>query len=154
MLLAFPLVFTTIVTDPFILPKQIVIAAVSVLSIVVLSIRMIVEGRIRLRTTPFDLPVLLFGLIVFLSAMFSANRYDALIAFVPLFFVILLFFILTNVVRGQKAILFSVSSLLLGSTVAALLAVLSFFKIYVLPLTYSHIPAFTPFGSVLDQAIF
>lgn len=153
-LLAFPLVFTTIVTDPFILPKQIVIAAVSVLSIVVLSIRMIVEGRIRLRTTPFDLPVLLFGLAVLLSAVFSANRYDALIAFVPLFFVILLFFVLTNVVRGQKAILFSVSSLLLGTTIAALLAILSFFKIYVLPLTYSHTPAFTPFGSVLDQAIF
>ncbi len=153
-LLAVPLLFTTIFTDAFTLPKQIMVGIVVVLSIIVLSIRMIVEGRIRLRVTPFDLPILIFGIVVFVSAMFAVNRYDALMSFVPLFFALLLFFIITNVVRGQKAVLFGTASLLLGSTLATVLSILSFFKIYVLPFTYTQSQAFTTFGSLLDQAIF
>lgn len=153
-LFAFPLLFTTILSDAFSLPKQILLATTTILSIIVLSIRMIVEGRVRLRTTPFDLPVLLFGLVVFLSAMFSANRYDALISFVPLFFVILLFFAVTNAVRSQRAITFVVVSLLAGTTIATVLSLLSFFKIYILPFAYSKAQTFTPFGSIFDQSIF
>jgi tetratricopeptide (TPR) repeat protein len=153
-LLAFPLLFTTMLTDAFTLPKQIIVGLAVVLSIVVLSIRMILEGRIRLRVTPFDLPVLLFGVVVFVSAMFAVNRYDALINFVPLMFTLLFFFVLTNTIRGQKAILFGTASLLIGSALATLLSILSFFKIYVLPFAYSHAQSFTSFGSLLDQAIF
>lgn len=153
-LFAFPLLFTTLLTDTFSLPKQILLAVTTILSIIVLSIRMIIEGRVRLRTTPFDLPVLLFGLIVFVSAMLATNRYDALISFVPLFFTILLFLTITNIVRGQRAITFAVSSLLLGTTVATILSLLSFFKVYLLPFAYAKVQAFTPFGSILDQTIF
>ena len=91
-LLAFPIIFTITFTDPFALPKQLLLGVTTILSILALSVRMIIEGRVRLRTTPFDLPVLLFGVIVFLSAMFAVNRYDALISFVPLFFALLFFF--------------------------------------------------------------
>lgn len=154
--LAFPLLFIspTMMTDAFTLPKQILLAGVVSLSIIVLSIRMIVEGRVRLRTTPFDLPVFLFLVATFLSTLFAVNRYDSLIAFVPLFFVVLLYFVITNVVRGEKPVLFVVASLILGTTLATILSILSFFKIYVLPLAYTKSQAFTPFGSLLDQAIF
>jgi len=153
-LLVLPLLFTTMLTDAFTLPKQIIIGGAVIISIIVLSIRMVVEGRIRLRVTPFDLPILIFGIVVFVSAMFAVNRYDALISYVPLFFTLLFFFVLTNAVRGHKAILFSTMSLLLGTTIATILSMLSFFKIYVLPFAYSHVQGFTSFGSLLDQAIF
>ncbi len=153
-LLGFPLIFTTMFTDTFVLPKQIMIGAAVILSVVVLSIRMIVEGKVRLRVTPFDLPILLFGIVVFVSAMFAVNRYDALINFVPLLFILLFFFVLTNIIRSQKAVLFATASLLLGATIATVLSILSFFKIYVLPFAYSHTQGFTSFGSLLDQAIF
>jgi len=153
-LLAFPLLFTTLTTDAFTLPKQILLAVSATLSIVVLSIRMIIEGRVRLRTTPFDLPVLLFLVIAFLSTLFAVNRYDALINFVPLFFAVLFFFVMTNVIRGEKAILFSVASFILGTTVAAIISVLSFFKIYVLPFAQTNTQGFTTLGALLDQAIF
>jgi tetratricopeptide (TPR) repeat protein len=151
---AFPLLFTSILTDPFSLSKQILLAVTAVLSIVVLSVRMIVEGRVRLRTTPLDLPVLLFGLVAFASAMFSTNRYDALISFVPLFFTILIFFIVTNVVRNPRAITFTIGSLMAGTTIATIISLLSFFKIYLLPFAYSRTQTFTSFGSIFDQAIF
>ncbi|HVZ58836.1 MAG TPA: tetratricopeptide repeat protein [Patescibacteria group bacterium] len=153
-LLAYPLIFTSILTSPFLLTKEILIAITTILSLIVLSIRMIVEGRIRIRTTPFDLPILIFGIVVFVSALFSPNRYDALINFVPLFFVIFFFFVMVNVIRGQKAMLFSIVSLLTGTTLAALISTLSFFKIYVLPLSYTHVQAFSTVGSLLDEAIF
>lgn len=152
--LAYPLLFTTLLTDAFALPKQILLAASVALSIIILSVRMIVEGRVRLRTTPFDLPVFLFILVAFLSAIFAANRFDALISYVPLFYAGMFFFVMTNVIRGAKAILFSVSTLLLGTTIATILSVLSFFKVYILPFEYARAQAFTPFGSLLDQAIF
>jgi len=151
---AFPLLFTSILTDPFSLSKQILLAVTAVLSIVVLSVRMIVEGRVRLRTTPLDLPVLLFGLVAFASAMFSTNRYDALISFVPLFFTILIFFVVTNVVRNPRAITFTIGSLMAGTTIATIISLLSFFKIYLLPFAYSRTQTFTSFGSIFDQAIF
>ncbi len=153
-LLAIPLLFTTMFTDAFTLPKQIILGVAVVLSIIVLSIRMIVEGRIRLRITPFDLPILIFGIVVFVSAMFAVNRYDALMNFVPLLFTLLFFFVLTNTIRGQKAILFGTTSLLIGATIATVLSILSFFKVYVLPFAYSHTQAFSSLGSLLDQAIF
>lgn len=153
-LIAFPVIFSITFTDAFAIPKQLLLGITTVLAIIALSVRMIVEGRVRLRTTPFDLPVLLFGFITFLSAMFAVNRYDALISYVPLFFAVLFFFVVTNAIRGEKAIIFGVASLLLGSTVATVISILSFFKIYVLPFTYTQTQAFTPFGSLLDQAIF
>lgn len=153
-LLAVPLLFTTMFTDAFTLPKQIILGVAVVISIIVLSIRMIVEGRIRLRITPFDLPVVLFGIVVFVSAMFAVNRYDALMNFVPLLFVLLFFFVLTNTIRNQKAVLFGTTSLLLGTTIATVISILAFFKIYVLPFAYARTQAFTTFGSLLDQAIF
>lgn len=153
-LLAFPLVFTNLFTDTFTLPKQIIIGVVTIISIIVLSIRMIVEGRIRLRITPFDLPIAIFGIAVFLSAMFAVNRYDALINFVPLLFSLLFFFVLTNTIRGQKAILFSATSLLLGTTLATAISILSFFKIYILPFSFAQAQSFTPLGTLLDQAIY
>jgi tetratricopeptide (TPR) repeat protein len=154
--LAFPLLFIspTLMTDAFTLPKQALMAGIVVLSIIVLSIRMIVEGRVRLRATPFDLPVFLFLLATFLSTIFAVNRYDSLIAFVPLFFVVLLYYVITNVVRGEKPVMFIDASLVLGTTLSTLLSILSFFKIYLLPLAYTKTQAFTPFGSLLDQAIF
>lgn len=153
-LFAFPLLFTSILTDPFSLSKQVLLAVAAILSMVVLSIRMIVEGRVRLRTTPLDLPVLLFGLVAFASAMFSSNRYDALISFAPLFFTILIFFVVTNVVRSPRAITFTIGSLMAGTTIATIVSLLSFFKIYLLPFAYSRAQTFTSFGSVFDQAIF
>ncbi len=151
---AFPLLYATLTTDAFSLPKQLLLAAVTGISILVLGIRMIVEGKVRLRTTPFDLPVFLFFVAVLLSAIFSVNRFDALINAVPLLFAVLLYYVITNAVRGEKGIIFIVASLVLGTTFANLLSVLSFFKIYVLPFAYAKTQTFTTFGSLFDQAIF
>src|SRR3990167_2900774 len=95
-LLIFPLFFLTLTTDAFILPKQVLLGLASGVGLFVVAIRAISLGSLRLRRTPFDLPLLLFGAAVLLSSFFSVNRMDSLIAYVPFIFLMMLFFSLVN----------------------------------------------------------
>lgn len=153
-LLGLPLLFSPLTTDFFALPKQALLIIVVSLVLVILGIRMVVEGKVRLRTTPFDLPTFLFLLAILLSAVFAVNRFDSLTAFVPLLFSVLLYFVITNVARTEKAVTFIVSTLVFGTLVSTVISLLSFFKIYVLPFDFAKVQTFTPLGTLLDQAVF
>lgn len=149
----FPLLFTSITSDAFVLPKQILIGAGVTLSLIFLGIRTILEGKLRLRSTPFDLPVFLFGLVFFVSSFLSVNRTDSLISYIPLLYAVLLYFVIVNSVRGKKGIMVVSGAFILGTVLASVLSILSFMKLYLLPLQYTHVQFFTPLGSLLDQAL-
>lgn len=153
-LLILPLLFLSNTTDAFIFPKQILlIVSVSLLS-VLFGIKTIIEGKIKFRTTPFDIPVLLLAVFAFISSLLAVNRADSLTAFMPFLFVTLLFFLISNTVKNENSLLFIISSLVLGTCLSALLAILSYFKIYILPFPYTQVTYFNTFGSLLDQAIY
>ena len=57
LLFGLPLVFTMVTTDPFVLPKQILLGFISLVTLLLLSVRMIADGKVTLRKTPFDLPI-------------------------------------------------------------------------------------------------
>lgn len=153
-LLIFPLLFLTLTTDPFALPKQIVLAVVVIVSLVLLGIRMVVLGKVVIRTTPFDLPVFLFGVVALISAFLAVNRADALINFIPLLFAIGLFFVIVNIAKRPNALLLMLASLVLGGVILSVMTVLSYFQIYILSLPDTHVQTFTPIGSLLDQAMY
>ncbi|MFH1533305.1 MAG: hypothetical protein ABID64_00010, partial [Nitrospirota bacterium] len=153
-LLILPLLFLTITTDAFILPKQMLIAAaVSVLAIL-FGVKTIIEGKIKFRATPFDIPVLLLAIFALISSFLSINRFDSLTAFMPLLFITLFYFLITNTVKQEKSLLFIISALVLGTCLSALIAVLSYFKIYILPFPDFQVTYFNTFGSLLDQAMY
>lgn len=154
LLFAFPLIFLTSTTDVFIIPKQILLASAVLVAFFLFGAKMISEGSVRLRRTPFDLPIFLFAFFVLLSAVFSVNRFDSLIAFAPLLFAILAYFIIVNLVRTKSSVLFLLSCLIISGSLVSILAVLSFFKIYVLPYNAMHFQTFSPLGSLLDQAVY
>lgn len=151
--LLFPLVFTSFTTDPFMLPKQILMGTGVMILLIFFGARTIFEGSLRLRATPFDLPIFLFALVLFVSAILSVNRTDSLIAFIPVLFAILLYFIIVNVVRGKKAILFLCGTFIFGVALSSLLSILSFFNLYILPAPYTHVQFFSTAGGLLDQAL-
>ncbi len=153
-LFTLPLLFSIQMTEAFLLPKHLLLAVIITISMISLSLRMVAEGKIRIRTTPFDIPVVIFTLVVIFSAYFSVNKFDSLIAAIPFMYAALLFYIIINSVRSEKALLFILSSLLLGTTIAAFISILAFFKIYPLPFAYTRTPSFTPIGSLLDQALY
>ena len=149
-----PLFFLTLTTDPFTLPKQILLCVTVSLSILIFSIKTIIEGKIKFRSTPFDLPIMLLTLVSFGSAFFSLNRADALTGFIFFLFAILLYFAIINTITKTNGLLFIITTLILGATLSSILATLSFFKIYPLPFSYTHITYFNTFGSLVDQTIY
>lgn len=152
--IVFPLFFMSATTDAFVLPKQLLLIALTSIGVLVMGVKTLVEGKLRLRTSPFDLPLVLFVIVLGVSAFFSVNRFDALTAFLPVFFAILLYFVVVNAAKSEKQLLFLLATLTGGATLAALLTILSFFSIYPLPFDYTKATYFTPFGSLLDQAIY
>lgn len=152
--LLFPLMFTSLTTDPFTLPKQIVVGTVLLLILLITGVKMITEKAVKLRRTPFDLAVVLLTLAVLLSTLFAVNRTDSIMAMVPFLFAVFAYFATINLGKDKKSVLFLVSCLLGGAVIVSLIAILSFLKIYPLPFAYSHSPAFSPVGSLLDQVIY
>jgi len=150
----FPILFLSTTTDAFVEPKEFLLIALSSLALLIFGIKTIVEGRLRLRNSPFGLPMFLFILITLASAIFSTNKADALTAFAPILFVGFLYFVIINVVSNQKQLLFLLGTLTIGAVVSSLFTLFSFFKVYLLPFAYTHATYFTTFGSLLDQAIY
>jgi tetratricopeptide (TPR) repeat protein len=153
-LVLLPILFLATTTDAFVLPKQIALSAAVGLFSLFFAVKTVSEGKLKIRTSPFDMSVGLLILIAFLSAVFSSNRYDALIAFVPFFFVGILYFAIVNLVKREKQLLFVLSCLTAGAVLSSVLTIFSFFKIYPLPFSYTQVQFFTTFGSLLDQALY
>src|SRR5688572_5255319 len=74
----FPLLIATFTTEAFVLPKQGVLVAVSIFGLVLLGIKGVLGGSLRLRRTPFDLPIVLFIVALLISSLLAVNRYDSL----------------------------------------------------------------------------
>ncbi|MDP2585561.1 MAG: tetratricopeptide repeat protein [Candidatus Levybacteria bacterium] len=152
--MAFPVIFTTITTNPIILPKQVLLGGVVIVLLALQIVKMFAEKSVKLRRTSFDIPVLLLAVFAFFSSMLAVNKADALTAFIPYLFAILGFFLIINIVKDKNSLLFLMSSLIVGSVLLSISAVLSFFKIYILPFPGTHAQTFTPLGSLLEQEIY
>ena len=152
--MAFPVIFTTVTTNPIILPKQVLLGGIVAILLVFQVVKMFSEKSVKLRRTSFDIPVFLLMLFAFFSAIFAVNKADALVAFFPYLFAMLGFFLIVNVAKDKNSLLFLMSSLIIGGTLLSISAVLSFFKVYILPFPETHAQTFTPLGSTLEQGIY
>lgn len=150
----FPVLFTNLTTDLFVLPKQ-ALLIFSVISLMVLyAIKTFLSEKVRITRTPFDFPVILFAGVVTLSVVFSVARFDSLFNFVPFLFAALSFFAITHNVKNEKHLYALISSLLIGGAIASVVSILSFLKVYVLSFDFSKFQAFSTLGSALDQTIY
>lgn len=150
----FPVIFITFSTNPIILPKQILLGGIVIILLVLQALKMLTERSVKLRRTYFDIPVLLLALFAFISSVLAVNRADSLTAFVPYLFAILAFFLIVNIAKDKNSMLFSLFSLVIGAILLSLSAILSFFKIYILPFSETRVQTFTPLGSLLEQEIY
>lgn len=149
-----PVLFFTSTTDFFVVPKQILIIASALILITLWGARLIIERRIVVTSNPLNLPVLIFGAVLFVSSFLSRNRFDSLIQTVPALLAILYFYIIVNTVKTMRAQMAIVASLLLGAAVSSLIAVSYSFKFYFLPITTIQSPLFNTFGSTIQHLIY
>lgn len=153
-LLLFPLAITTYTTDAFILPKLLLVGLVTLLSLIAWGVQMLLQGQVRLRRTPLDVPVVLFAIALILSSIFSINRLDSLVATAEVVLSVLSYFVLVNVFRERKVAFLLLSSLVTGIAVATVLAILSHFGIYVLPFAVTKTTTFNTLGTAMEYAVF
>lgn len=153
-LLAFPLIFTDLTTDFFVVPKQILLAVVGLISLLIFGARLIADGKIKIQRTPFDVPIALFGVFALISSLFAVNRADSLTAYVSLLLGIILFYLILNTAKNESAFTFLIASLTLGACLTAIVSALTFFKIYLLPFEFARVQTFTPIGTLLGEAFY
>lgn len=153
-LLLFPLLVTTLTTDAYLIPKQAGIAFVVISGLVLMAARGLLTGGVRLRRTPFDLPLILLILAALLSSVFAVNRFDSLITFVPFMFAVLFFFVITNTAKKQKDYTYLLSTLVIGGIIVSIITLLSYLKIYAFPFPFAKVQTFTTFGALFDQLIY
>lgn len=152
--IVFPLTFTNLTTDLFVLPKQIVLSFITLSLLVLYGTKTLINQGLRIKRTPLDLPVIIFGTVVFVSVIFSVARYDSVYNFIPFLFSILLFFAITYNTRTQRSLNVLVGSLLLGGALSSVFALLSLLKVYPFPFDFTKTQTFSALGSMLDQTIY
>jgi len=153
-IVVFPLISFSLTTDFFGLPKQALLGAISLFGLLLFGVRTLYGRDIKARSTPFNLPVIAFCLTALLSVFFAVNRFDALINSVPLLFSVILYFLIINFLKKGSSLFFALSSLVVSGVIVSLLAILSFFRIYFLPFSFTQVQTFTPMGSLLDSGLF
>lgn len=151
---ALPITISSLTTDQYALPKQAVLGALALLTLSFFALKMIFERSVRIRRTPFDLPVILFTIFFLLSSFFSVNKADSITSSTILLFSVIVYFVTINIAKNKNQALFLTASLVSGAAISSIVAILSFFKIYILSYTFTHNQTFTLLGSLLDQAIY
>lgn len=152
--LSFPIFFLTSTSDFFTIPKYLLVAFSTIILLIAWAVQMVLEGKITVKSSPFNLPVLLFGVAILLSALFSVNRYDSLIQSVPVLMLILLFFVTINSIQHQNSFTAILLSLLVGGVLSVVISVTSYFKVYLLPFPQIQNQYFTTLGTQIQSLLF
>lgn len=136
------------------MPKQILLFVVSLVSVLLIGIQAIASKKILLRKTFLDLPIFLFIIVIILSAVFSVARPDAIVAAVLYIVLGLSYFAIVNTAKTEETIFFFIACLVISAAVLGLTHILSYFKVYVLPFSFTHVTTFSPLGNLLEQALY
>jgi Tfp pilus assembly protein PilF len=153
-LLLLPLFFLTNTTDFFVFPKQMLFVYATIVLLILWGIRMVFEKRLSLRTSPFNLPVFLFGAVLLVSTLIlitGGNFYDSLFQTVPVIAVLFFYFIVVNTIDNRNSFNIALSALSIGAVLSSLLSILYYFKLYILPFPQIQSQYFTTFGSPVQH---
>lgn len=150
----FPVLFTSLTTDFFLLPKEALLIFGTLSLLILYGVKSVLSEKVSIRRTPFDIPILLFILVLFLSSLFSVSRVDSFINYLPVLFAGLSFFTIVNNAKNEKSLLVLIGSLLGGGILLSLVSIFSYFKVYVFPFDFTKTQNFSPAGGILDQALY
>ena len=150
----FPIAFTNLTTDFFILPKQALVIFATLAVVIMFGVKTLLLEKVRIRRTPFDLPILLLLLTLLLSSVFSVVKIDSFTNVLPVLMAGIAYFGIVYNAKNEKSVLALIASLLGGAILLSLITILTFLKIYIFPFDFAKTVAFTPSGSILDQALY
>lgn len=150
-----PLFFLPITTEFFDYNKFTIQLLLTVLGLLVWSAKMIIEKRTVFTRSPLDIPFLLLGAILFISAITSIDQHISLFgsqgqtwpAFLPYVTLVAFYFIVASNLKTKKQVNLVTWALLISTAVASAVAITSYFGLY-LPFDFAQIRAFNTVGII------
>ena len=156
-----PIFFLPITTEFYEFNKLALLVTAVFLGALAWGIRAIIIGKLEIRRSSFDWPVLIFWIVTAVSTLFSDNRLTSLIGqyarWYPSLFtatIFTAFYFLVSWNLDTKTLRRVVWAILAAAGVSALLFWLRYFGVNIFGQTWSSQPTFTPLGSPTVLALF
>jgi tetratricopeptide (TPR) repeat protein len=153
-LFLFPVLFLTITTDPYILPKQIFLVIISSVILLIWSVISIYQRKIIIKNNPFNVPLGIFTLILLISSVLSRNIYDSLAISIPVVSLFIIVFVMVNTINEKKEFIAIIASLLIGAAGSTIISILNNFQFYFLPVPAAQSRYFSTFGSPVQHVMY
>lgn len=155
-----PLIFSSLTTEYYDTAKVILVIAGTLLLLLLWVTNWVIQGKVSFTKTPLDMPLLLLLIVVMLSTLLSDSKWVSIFGNFPKIHgsaaswvaYILFYFIAASHIKSAGAVRSLLFALLASSTVVAVLTILSYFGVYILPFGFTKGVSFTPAGSSFSTA--
>ncbi len=159
---AFPLVFTVQTYDILALPKQTFLGIAVLSCLAIWLIKILISRDFKMRRTPLDLPILIFGAIYLITSLVSISPIKSILgsygridgSFLTVLFFIILYYLVVNNFRSKKEITGMILAVIISTLLVAILSFMQIFGIYILPSEVTKIKTFNPIGTLNALAVF
>lgn len=152
--------FTNLFTDFYDTPKFLLLLVFVGAVLLLLTGKFTLDGKVVFVRTPLDLPLLLLLLVAVASTLLSSSPHVSFLgnqarvhgSLISWIVYILFYFLVVNNLKSLKDIRWLIFLILGSSTVLAVLSLLVYFGVKVLPPPWAHGVNFTPTGSSFSTA--
>ncbi len=152
--------FTNLTTEMYDTAKFVVLLTFTGVLLVLLTLRFTLTGRVVFSRTPLDLPLLLLLAVAVVSTFLSQSPYVALLgdqlrvhgSLISLVVYILFYFILVNFLKSAREVKWILNLTVFASQALAVVSLLAYAGIKILPPPWVHGLNFTPTGSSFTTA--
>lgn len=154
-----PLFFLPVTTNFYAFNKQALLVAAAALFLLAWFARMVASGQVKVRCTPFDLPILFFAAVFVASTILvTPNKVEALITpgeTTTIIALTALYFVITNNLK-PSAIRYTLNALIASAAILSLLAIYQFIGLgeTFAPWEWMKAKTWTPAGSPLGLLAF
>lgn len=154
-ILATLFLFSNLTTEFYDTPKFLVLLAFTGLLLLILTLRFTIAGKVTLTRTPLDIPLLLILAVGIVSTILSASPYVAALgnqlrihdSLVSLAVLIVFYFVLVNFLKNAREIKWILTVGLMASQILAIVSLLAYAGVKILPAPWIQATNFTTTGS-------
>lgn len=147
--------FSNLTTEFFDTPKFLILLAFTSLLLILLAVRFTVSGKVVFIRTPLDIPLLILLAVAAASTFLSSSPYVSLLghqlkisgSLICIVTLVLFYFILVNNLKNLKEVRWIFSVAVIASQVLAIITLLSYAGIKLLPAPWINALNFTTTGS-------
>ncbi len=156
-----PLFFWNVTSEFYETPKFLAVEILTLLLLVLWSLKFLVERRVKITRTPLDIPLLLLLGVILISTFFTVSWKVSVFGNLPRLHgsttawitYILFYFILVSNLRTARDVRHIINTLLAGGLIVSVISLLAYFGVY-LPIAWTQVLNFTPTGSSFSTAAF